>query len=243
MRKRLFGVLESRGETSGPAKLYGYFMVIIILTSLLPLAFRESYPIFDWIEGASVTVFVVDYILRLMTADLKLHKGALSFLIYPVTPMAIIDLLSILPAFSLINPAFKLMRLLRLVRVLRVFKLLRYSKSIRIIARVFEDERKPLTTVLLLAVAYTTCSALIVFNIEPQTFGSIYDAFYWAVISLTTVGYGDIYPVTWAGRMVAMVSSLVGIAIVALPSSIITAGYIHELENPRNANPDGDIEE
>lgn len=150
--------------------------------------------------------------------------------------MAIIDLVSILPAFAIMNPSWKLSRIFRLARVLRAFKLMRYSKSVRIISNVFKEQRQSLVAVLLLALAYTFIAALIVFNVEPDTFDSLYDAFYWAVISLTTVGYGDIYPRTEIGRFIAMVSSVMGIAIVALPSGIITAGFMNELENSGRAD-------
>ena len=80
-----------------------------------------------------------------------------------------------------------------------------------------------------LAVGYVLISALIIFNVEPDTFSNFFEAIYWATVSLTTMGYGDIYPVTTAGRIVTMVSSFVGIAIVALPAGIITAGYMEQI--------------
>lgn len=92
-----------------------------------------------------------------------------------------------------------------------------------------------------LSVAYVLVSALIVYNIEPETFNTFFDAIYWAVVSLTTVGYGDIYPVTTLGRLVTMVSSIFGIAIIALPSGVITAGYLAELNNKtENDSPNKD---
>ena len=83
--------------------------------------------------------------------------------------------------------------------------------------------------VLWLALGYILISALIIFNIEPETFDTFFDAIYWATVSLTTVGYGDIYPVSFAGKIITMCSSVMGIAVVALPASIITAGYMEEL--------------
>ena len=80
-----------------------------------------------------------------------------------------------------------------------------------------------------MAFGYILIAALVIFNVEPQTFDNFFEAIYWACVSLTTMGYGDIYPVTAAGRLVTMVSSFVGIAIVALPSGIITAGYMDEI--------------
>lgn len=80
-----------------------------------------------------------------------------------------------------------------------------------------------------MAVAYIFISAIVIYNVEPDSFNTFFDAFYWATISLTTVGYGDIYPVTPIGRCVTMISSLIGIAIIALPSSVITAGDLEEV--------------
>ena len=87
-------------------------------------------------------------------------------------------------------------------------------------------ERSVLGVVCLIAIGYIFLTALIVFNVEPDTFDSFFDAIYWACVSLTTVGYGDLYPVSTLGRVIAMLSSLVGIAIIALPAGIITGGYI-----------------
>lgn len=108
-------------------------------------------------------------------------------------------------------------------------KFLRYSKSFIIILNVFKKQKRVLSAVATMAVAYVLISALVILNVEPDSFNSFFDAIYWATVSLTTVGYGDIYPVTTIGRIVTMVSSIFGIAIIALPSGIITAGYLDEI--------------
>ena len=113
----------------------------------------------------------------------------------------------------------------------RSFKMFRYSKSIEIIVDVIRTQREPLVAVGSLAVGYVLISAVVIFNVEPDTFSSFFDAIYWATVSLTTMGYGDIYPVTTIGRVVTMLSSFVGIAIVALPSGIITAGYMDKISD------------
>ena len=213
MRKRLYTLLDGDG---GAAMWCGRVMTMLIIASLLPLCFKESSPVLETIEYACVLVFIADYLARWATADLKLSKGALSFLIYPFTPMAIIDLLSILPVFNALNDALRTLRVLRLFRALRAFKLIRYSKSASAIAAVFEKQREALLAVLCLAIGY----------ILVNTF---FDAVYWAVVSLTTVGYGDLYPSSDVGRAIAMISSLMGVAVVALPSGIITAGMLDEL--------------
>ena len=144
--------------------------------------------------------------------------------------MALIDLVSILPTFLVLNPAFRTLRVLRLFRAFRAFKLIRYSKGVNAVVAVFEKQRGPLLIVFGLAVAYVAVSTLVIFNVQPDTFETFFDAVYWAVVSLTTVGYGDLYPATEIGRFIAMASSLMGIAVVALPSGIITAGLLEELQ-------------
>ena len=150
--------------------------------------------------------------------------------------MAIIDLLSILPSINMINKGFKALKTIRLIRtfrVLRIFKSFRYSKNIQIILQVGKNSKKALIAVLYLAIGYIFVCTLIIFNVEPDSFNTFFDAIYWATISLTTVGYGDIYPITTLGRIITMVSSFMGIAIVALPAGIITAGYMKEIESDK----------
>lgn len=97
------------------------------------------------------------------------------------------------------------------------------------ILEVFKTQKKPLMTVGILAAGYVLISALVIFNVEPDSFDNFFEAVYWATVSLTTMGYGDIYPVTTLGRIVTMVSSIFGIAIIALPAGIITAGFMEQL--------------
>ncbi len=213
-------------------------MMVTIFVSLIPLVFKETNTAFEIIDKITVTIFIFDYLLRLLTADLKIQKGWISFVIYPFTFLALIDMLSILPSFNILSAGLKSLKLLRMFRtfrafralkVFKAFKFFRYSKSIDIIIGVIKDQRIPLMAVGTLALGYVLIAALVIFNVEPDTFGSYFDAIYWATVSLTTMGYGDIYPVSVAGRVVTMISSFVGIAIVALPSGIITAGYMEAI--------------
>jgi voltage-gated potassium channel len=150
--------------------------------------------------------------------------------------MAIIDLLSILPSMSIINSGFKALRVLRMIRafrVFRMFKAFRYSSSFRIIGNVVKKSKKSLIAVGVLAAGYIVLSALIVFNVEPDSFVTFFYAIYWATVSLTTVGYGDIYPATNLGRVISMFSAILGVAVIALPSGVITASYLDELREAK----------
>ena len=232
MRKRLYEII-SASEGSKLSTAYDIFMIIVIVASLVPLAFKEETAAFAVLDKVCAAIFIIDYLLRWLTADYKFQKqGVISFLRYPVSPMAIIDLVSVLPSLDIIGQGFKLLRLLRMFRALRVFrafKLFRYSKNAIIIINVFKRQKSALSYVMVLAVGYIIISALIIFNVEPDSFDSFFDAIYWATVSLTTMGYGDIYPVSTVGRVVTMLSSLFGIAIIALPAGIITAGYMEEI--------------
>lgn len=224
------------------SRVYDYIMLLAIAVSIIPLMFKSQPKLFWYFELGSTACFIVDYIFRWSTADLQSKRSKLeAFLIYPFTPMAIIDLLTILPIFHLLTPTFRLARVYRLMKILRVFRVIRYFEPLKIILSVIQRQRRILWTVLILAIFYIFITALIMFNAEeeinPATgqplFENFFDAFYWAACTLTTVGYGDLYPISRIGRVISIISSLVGIAIIALPSGIVTAGYMDEL-NRRN---------
>ena len=236
MRKKLFDIIELAAGENKASAVYDSIMIIVITASLVPLAFKETTPFLTMLDYVTAAVFILDYALRMYTADLKLRKGAVSFLLYPFTPLAIIDLLCILPTFAGIGGGIRVLKAIRFARAFRVFrafKMLRYSKSISIIIDVIKEQKAPLIAVGTLAIGYVVLSALIIFNVEPDSFANFFEAVYWATVSLTTVGYGDIYPVSTAGRIITMLSSLFGIAIVALPSGIITAGYMARVRNDK----------
>ena len=237
MLKNLYEIIEpSDNESSKLSSLYDIVMLICIVSSMIPLAVKSDSMILNIIDKITVAVFIIDYILRLITAKLKLSRGIKSYFLYPIQPMAIIDLLSILPSLIPINAGFKVLRLFRIIRTLKVFrsfKIFRYSKNIDRLVAVLRKQSKSLMAVLSMAVFYVLFTALVMFNIEPDTFNTFFDAIYWAAISLTSVGYGDITPVSEIGRLFTMLSAFVGVAIIALPSGIITAGYLDVLSEEK----------
>lgn len=236
MRKRIFEIIEVGEESDRLSRAYDLFMMAVIIVSIAPMMTKTENSLTLTIDRVTVTVFIIDYALRLITADYKLKKGRSSFIIYPFTFMAIIDMLCILPSLSIISRGFRVLkvaRLLRTFRVFRVFKTFRYSRNVNIILNVFRKQKDSLIVVGVLAVGYILISALLVFNFEPETFDTFFDAIYWATVSLTTVGYGDVYAVSAIGRVITMISSIFGIAVVALPAGILTAGYMDEIKSDK----------
>ena len=238
IRQKIYDIVELKEVNSLASRLYNQFMLILVVISMLPLAFKEDYAIFAITDVVVVSVFIIDYLLNWLTADIRFgQRGIWPFIRYPFSLPGIVDMLSILPALAFIHDGFRLLRItrgLRILRMLSVFKLVHHSQNMVLVVRTLKESRDSLMAVGYLAAGYILVSALVIFNVEPQTFPSFFDALYWATVSLTTVGYGDIYPVSTIGRCVTMFSSLLGIALIALPAGIVTAGYLNALQSLQN---------
>jgi voltage-gated potassium channel len=231
VRQKIYNIIRT-DQDSTVNDAYDWLMLVCIVISIIPLAFREQYVLFEWFDKVSVSVFIIDYLFRWITADLQMPNRPhwQAFLLYPFTGFAIIDLLSILPSFIVVNKALKLFRMTRLLKILRVFKFIRYSRNVKILMKVLRKERHILFVVFWIALAYILTTALIMFNAEEsEAFQNFFDALYWATTTLTTVGYGDICPTSDLGRVISMFSAIFGVAVIALPSGVITASYLEEL--------------
>lgn len=244
MRQEIFEIIELDKNDNLISKVYDRIMQVAIVVSIIPLMFRGNNVIFTTIESVVTILFVADYLLRWLTADLRSKKRGISaFVLYPFTLIAIIDLLTILPVISYVNDSLRVLRTWRLLRILRIAKIFKYYEPLQIVMEVFRKKTPVLLTVVGFALFYIFVTALFMFNVEqsvnPKTgelfFDDFFDALYWSTCTLTTVGYGDIYPISDIGRVVSMISALVGIAIIALPSGIITAGYMEEVQERKNA--------
>ena len=236
-RKWISDLVEP-GKPGVLSQVYDCLMLVAIALGTVPLLFREYRPLFWYFDIFSSVIYIVDYILRWMTCDLRSEKPRWkAFLLYPFTPMAILDLLSILPTFELVSSSYRLAKSARLLKIFRFSKIVRYVGPLEIFITVIKKQWKLLMAVMLVALFDILITAIIMFQseqeIDPVTgeyiFKTFYDAFYWAAITLTTVGYGDLSPVSDVGKTLSIISSLLGIGIIALPSSIITAGYMQEL--------------
>lgn len=215
----------------------------VMLATVDPL-YRTYRPVFHAVELASVAVFTVEYVARLWscTVSPEYDSPVGGRLGYAVHPLLVVDLLAILPFYLgtfVIDTRF--LRAVRLVRFFRLFKLARYSATMRTFAAVAREKKEDITvavsaTSILLVVA----SSLMYFaehEAQPEAFSSIPEALWWGIITLTTVGYGDVYPVTPAGRLLGGVIALLGVGLVALPSGILASGFVEQDERERGRCP------
>lgn len=232
IREKLYRVVEKDTEYF---EWYDIMMLICIWVSIVPLIFKEQNKFTYVITIITTLIFVIDYILRWITSDYRLKKGVISFIKYPITFSAIFDLTIIISCFSEFynNP---ILTLFSTFRILMIAKTLRYSKKFKIIKNVVEKNKDILKVVCGFTIGFIFVSALIMFQFERQSFNNFFEAIYWSTTVLTTVGYGDICPKTEIGKLISIISSLVGIAFVALPTGIITTGFVEELNKEKEGD-------
>ena len=235
VKKRVYEVIEVSGIGDASSRAYDVMITTAVIIGLLPMTMKSESTYTRVIELFTSLLFFIDYCSRVYTADYKMgYKSVKAYIAYILTPLAILDLLSIIPVISLFLPGLGMIKLLKLFRFFRVFKLVRYSKAMIIISNVLRKVRTQLFAVLILIIVYIFVSAMLIFQLEPDLFNNFFDALYWATISITTIGYGDISPVTSLGRMITMISALVGMAVIALPTGIITAAYMNEINRKKS---------
>jgi voltage-gated potassium channel len=244
LRRRAYIALEN-GAAAGTAGLLieTSLLVLIVLNVLayilqsMPQMDRAYHMQFEVLEFASVGVFTIEYFARLWTAiedPAVSTEGAIRGRLKVATrPMMIIDFLAVAPTYlAAISPLFDL-RILRLVRLLRMLKIARYSPALSTLAQVIVSERRALFGTLLLLACATMFAAgamhVVEGTVQPRIFGTIPDSMWWAITTLTTVGYGDTYPITGAGRIIGGLTMVAGLGLLALPVGIIATGFVETI--------------
>ena len=244
-RIRIYTIIE-RGEKHDKKSVYfDYFIIALVILSVISTIW-ESYPAaqekygeyFCAFEIFSIIIFTIEYLLRLWTAPLKYpHLPTWkAYLNYFFSFIALIDLLAILPFYLpfLGIEDLRLLRMMRLLRLLRVFKLNRYSRALNLVSDVLKEKGEELVTTVFFALILLLVSSTLMYYIEHETnpdgFPNIIATLWWAVVTLTTVGYGDVVPVTMLGKFLNGVTALIGIGVVALPTSILSAGFLEKVE-------------
>lgn len=234
-KKRLYEVIEVSHEGDDSSKAYDILMTIAVIVGMVPLTLKTDNAYTVAIEVLTAVLFSMDYIARVYTADYKMgYKNFRAYIAYIFSPLAIFDFLSILPILYIFFPISSVIGLLKLFRIFRIMKLIRYSKTMIVIANVLRKVRKQLLAVLILIIIYIFVSAMLIFQMEPELFDNFFAALYWATISITTIGYGDITPTTAIGQFITMISALIGVAVIALPTGMITAAYMNEINKKKS---------
>ena len=194
---------------------------------------------FTYFGFFSIVIFTIEYLLRLWTAPYKFISSKnvfLPYLRYIFSFFGIIDLCVILPFYLpfIINVDLRVFRILRIFRFMRILKLARYNSSLKLIIRVFRKQKEKLyITIFFMVVMILLASSIMYFvenAVQPDKFPNIPATLWWAVATLTTVGYGDVYPVTILGKILGSIISIMGIGLIAMPSGIISMGLISEAE-------------
>ncbi len=235
IKKRVYEVIEASSIGDVSSRAYDVLMGTAVIVGMIPLTLKQDNKYTVVIEVITGIIFLIDYCARVYTADYKMgYKSIYAYVAYIFTPLAIFDLLSILPILYIFFPISSAFGLLKLFRIFRVVKLIRYSKTMIVIANVLRKVKSQLFAVLILIAIYIFVSAMLIFQLEPDLFENFFDALYWATISITTIGYGDIYPTTDVGQFITMISALVGVAVIALPSGMITAAYMSEISRKKS---------
>ena len=249
IRKRVAQLLEPGLENGVSGKLVDLILMLLIVANVI-VAMLATMPTYDsrwgglfWkFEVFSVCIFTVEYLLRIWSCvELDKFRGKSATkarLKWMFSPLGLIDLLAILPFYVfLFLPANThsalALRLFRALRLLRIFKLARYSAALDILGSVIRREASPLLMIASLSLVLLILSAWGMYLIEgpthPEHFSSVPDALWWAVITMTTVGYGDVIPVTTGGRLFAGLVSIIGFATAALPAGVLAAGFVGEV--------------
>lgn len=246
-RLRAHEILEKARPNDRASRLCDLALIALIVSNAIAVilesvpAIRAAYQ--SWFHGFevfSVMVFSVEYVLRVWSSVEDEGDAARRPLFararYMLTPMALIDLFVILPFYLNFFVSVDL-GFMRVMRVLRLFKLARYSTSISLLLGVLRKEAGSIAAALfilmLLLVMASSMAYLVEHRSQPETFGSIPKAMYWAIITMTTVGYGDVTPITSAGKFVAACIGVIGLGMVALPAGLLAAGFSEELRRRR----------
>jgi voltage-gated potassium channel len=246
-RRRTYELLEREVGDSRLDLAFDLFITVLIVTNVCAVMLETVvwieapyHPFFVGFELFSVAVFSAEYVLRLWscTADPRYADAVRGRLRYATSAMPLIDLLAVAP-FYLEFVAFDLrfVRVLRLFRLFRIFKLARYADSMRTLGVVLRSRREELLVTLFVVAVLLVFASSAMYYVEneaqPEQFSSIPASMWWGVATLTTVGYGDVYPVTTAGRVLGAAIAVLGVGLFALPTGILASAFSEELQKKR----------
>lgn len=240
IRKRVFSVIQIGNKTDALSRGFDYFISIMILLSVsvtFMLTFEQLEYLksaLGYIEFGTIIVFVIEYILRLWTAKYLYNeeKPFWSAMRFVVSFYGIVDLLTICSYFVpfLFSNGIVALRMLRVVRIMRLFKLNASYDAFNVITDVLKEKFNQIISCVFMIFILILMSSLCMYSLEhdaqPENFSNAFSGIWWSVSTMLTVGYGDIYPITIGGKIMAIIISFLGVGIVAIPTGIISAGFV-----------------
>ncbi|MEX0268040.1 ion transporter [Leptolyngbyaceae cyanobacterium UHCC 1019] len=247
LKQQIYKVIEVTHHHDRLGKLFDAFMIVLISLNVLAFTFEtvdsvsiphKSY--FNDFETISVMIFTLEYGFRVWTCTLnpRYHHPILGRCKFVLSPLSIVDFISILPYYLfLVFPNLVFVRELHLLRLARLFKIGRYSESMRTLGTVISSKREDLFSALFTVFTLLMISSSLMYYAEhaaqPDRYPNIPASMWWGIITLTSVGYGDVAPITAIGRLLGGIIAVLGLGLVALPTGIIASGFAEEVEKKR----------
>lgn len=250
IKRRFYEILEVASPGDKPSRIFDIFIITLIFLNVvaiiletmekLSLQFSSFFRIF---EIFSVIIFTLEYVSRIWssTENPKYIKPIIGRVRFIFTPLLLVDLFAVLPFYlpMLIPFDLRFLRAIRLIRLFRLFKMGRYSESMKLFGKVLKAKKEELFIAVFAVFILLIISSSLLYYVEhdaqPEAFSSIPAAMWWGVATLTTVGYGDVYPITSLGKFLGAIISLLGIGLFALPTGILSAGFVEEIRKRRES--------
>lgn len=247
IRRRTYEVLTVASDADSISHVFDQFLLALILLNAVAVITASVQSLgteyarwFRGFEIFSVAIFSIEYVLRAWACveNPRYSHPISGRLRYLLTPLALVDLLAVLPFYlSFLSTDLRILRILRVFRLLRMAKIARYSHTLQVFGRVLVATRMQLLLTLILMVVLLLLSSSLMYAVEqqaqPEAFSSIPAAMWWAIATLTTVGYGDIYPVTAWGKFIGSLISIFGIGMFALPTGVLGAAFLEEIRSTK----------
>lgn len=246
LRRRIFDIIQIGNTEDLPSRIFDWFIIAVIILNILTMfmqtfdELKPAFPLLRVIEAATTGIFCLEYILRIWTADYLYPertplKARLRFL---RSFDGVVDLLTILPFFFLTG--FIAFRMLRVVRILHLFRINAQYDSFQVITTVLYEKRNQILSsvfiILILMLASSLCMYSAEHEAQPDTFRNAFSGIWWSMSTLLTVGYGDIYPMTFIGKSMAICIAFLGVGVVAIPTGIISAGFVEQYTQKEHAD-------
>lgn len=249
-KKRVFDIIQIGQREDFPSRIFDIFLVTIIILNILVLVLEtfnlpaDFLNVLHIIEIVTIVLFGIEYLLRIWTAEflyLNVSRGK-AILKFLLSYDGIVDLLTIVPAFFL--SGFSAFRMLRVVRIFHLFRINATYDSFNVITAVLKEKRNQIFSSLFIVIILMFASSLCMYSVEnvaqPEVFDNAFSGMWWSISTILTVGYGDIYPITILGRILAIIIAILGVGVVAIPTGIISAGFVEHYNSQAQVDNNGD---